>query len=678
MIAQDGLDDHNIFEIIEDREGYLWFASSGGVTRYRPSPPSPPSVCIHTVVADRRYQEVSELAIPSTVGLLAFEFGAISFKTRPEAMVYRYRLRGYEEEWTDTHERRVEYQDLPKGNYTFEVQAVDRDLVYSEVPATVALTVHLPYERIGWMSALGIAIVLIGWQTVRVVRRDRRLQGANRELDESNHALSSANKELFGVNQELQQKTEELETARESAESANRAKSLFLANMSHEIRTPMNAILGYAQILQRKAGLSSGQQRAVETIQTSGDHLLKLINNVLDISKIEAGRMDLKPQDFDLQGLIQTLGMMFELQCREKGLAWQLEGLDGDRLPVHGDEEKLRQVLINLLGNAVKFTEAGEVRLRVAVQGADRYRFEVTDTGPGISPEDQDRLFEAFQQGMAGLERGGTGLGLTISQRQLALMESELEVESEPGKGSCFAFTVHLPPAEGAVREEVEREWGRVTGLAPGYAVKALVADDVAENREILCGMLADIGVEVAAVENGREALERMAAFRPGIVFLDIRMPVMDGMEAVRLIQQDAAWSQVKVAAISASALEHERQEFLQAGFDDFIDKPFRFERICACMAELVGVEYEYGGEAGEEAPAEEAFDPSDTTLPEDLHARLLEAAELYSVTEMEEYFDEMAELGEAQRRLAEHLRDLRRGHDIEGIIRVIRGVRRE
>ncbi|MBI2503863.1 MAG: hypothetical protein HYW07_11600, partial [Candidatus Latescibacteria bacterium] len=260
-------------------------------------------------------------------------------------------------------------------------------------------------------------------------------------------------------------------------------------------RTPMNAILGYAQILQRAPDLGGQHRRAVETIHKSGDHLLNLINDVLDISKIEAGRMVLNPDDFDLGEMLENLGTMFELQYREKGLGWRLEGIGPERLPVHGDEAKLRQVLINLLGNAVKFTREGEVALRLDRLPGHCYGFEVRDTGPGMTEEEQEKIFQPFQQGEAGMRQGGTGLGLTISQRQLGLMGSALKVDSEVEKGSRFFFEVELPPAQSAPRAEGPQTWGQVTRLAAGFSVKALLADDVAENREILSGMLGELGV---------------------------------------------------------------------------------------------------------------------------------------------------------------------------------------
>ncbi|MBT4501082.1 MAG: response regulator, partial [Gemmatimonadetes bacterium] len=285
--------------------------------------------------------------------------------------------------------------------------------------------------------------------------------------------------------------------------------------------------------------------------------------------------------------------------------------------------------------------------------------------------EDRVALFQPFQQGESGMRQGGTGLGLTISQRQLGLMGSELEVESRVGEGSCFSFAIELPPAREEVAEEGIEAWSRVTGLAPGRRVRALVADDVAENREILSSMLGGIGVEVEVVENGKEALDRMEESLPDVVFLDIRMPVLDGLETLELVQEDERWRQVKVVAVSASVLDHERAEFLQAGFDDFLDKPFRFEDVCGSLAQHLGVEFVYG-EGGEEESVGGMGDWRGISLPEDLVSGLVKAAEFYSVTEIEGYLQEMESLGEGERRLASHLRDLRRQHNMEGIIEIL------
>ena len=386
--------------------------------------------------------------------------------------------------------------------------------------------------------------------------------------------------------------------------------------------------------------------------------------------------MELAPDDFDLRELLANLGTMFALQCRQKGLGWRLEGEGDERLTVHGDEAKLRQILINLLGNAVKFTREGEVVLRLEALAADRYRFEVTDTGAGMTEEEKERLFQPFQQGEAGLRQGGTGLGLTIAQRALSLMGSDIEVDSEPGKGSRFTFTVHLPPARAAVEHAETMSWDRVRGLASGHSVKALVADDVTENREILAAMLAELGAEVEVVADGQQALDRMRDNLPDIVFLDIRMPVLDGVETMRLVQQNEAWQQVRVVAVSASVLEHEKRTFLEAGFDEFLDKPFRFGQLCACLVGQLGVAFEYGEQEETAAAGQgEAADWDAVRLPAELVAGLRKAAELYNVTQMEEHLKQMEGLGEEAGRLAAHLRGLRQRYDMDGIVAILESI---
>ncbi|MBT4504404.1 MAG: response regulator, partial [Gemmatimonadetes bacterium] len=474
---------------------------------------------------------------------------------------------------------------------------------------------------------------------------------------------------------ELEETNARLQEAKDAAELANQAKSQFLANISHEIRTPMNAILGYAQILLHGGDLSTDHQQAVETIQNSGNHLLRLINEVLDISKIEAGRMELNRSDFDLMVLLQNLAVMFELRCREDGLDWRLEIPQVASIPVHGDEAKIMQVLINLLGNAVKFTEEGEVVLRVVERGGDDYLFEVADSGRGITAEEQEILFQPFQQGEAGRREGGTGLGLAVSQRLLDLMGSRLELESELGTGSRFSFGLDLPRATAEVKKGDDTEWSRVRGLALGNEVKALIADDIEENRDVLAQLLRNIGVEVLLAVDGQEGLEMAIEHSPDIVFMDIRMPRMDGLESMQRIKEEMGEDGPKVAAVSASTLEHERKRYLEMGFDDFIGKPVRVESLYASMAELLGVEFDFGEEVvAEEVPRAE-FDPSGFALPEALHGRLVEVAELSSVTELGKVLDEVEGLGTENDPLVERLRELAQNFEMDDILEILERV---
>jgi len=283
------------------------------------------------------------------------------------------------------------------------------------------------------------------------------------------------------------------------AEEANQAKSMFISSMSHEIRTPMNAILGYVQILERDQKLSAQQRKKVEGIQKAGNHLLGLINDILDFSKIEAGKMELSPVQFSLPGLVGDLKVIFKNRCDKNGLSLKVDvNFDDKGRWVEGDQGKLRQVLINLLENAVKFTDRGEVLFRVSQEAADQYLFEVIDTGCGIPVEKQAQVFEYFTQFEDGSRRGGTGLGLAISKKQVELMGGQMKLESDPGWGSRFYFSLNLPVTE-ELRQEDLREYDGVVALAPDQHVRALVVDDNHSNVEVLTETLTAIGVPEAA-----------------------------------------------------------------------------------------------------------------------------------------------------------------------------------
>ncbi len=464
---------------------------------------------------------------------------------------------------------------------------------------------------------------------------------------------------------------EKLKLAKEAAEKANQAKSLFLANMSHEIRTPLNAILGYSQILMRKRELDKETKSNLRTIDSSGKNLLIMINEILDLSKIESGKMELQPVVFKLNELIHDLEKLFDLRCRQKKLNWVSSKLS-EQIVVYGDQVKLRQVLINLLGNAVKFTDSGQVSLNIKALKEDRYLFEVIDTGPGIPLESQQRIFSPFEQVETEFKKGGTGLGLAISKKQLELMGAELLLKSNFGEGANFYFTVHLPPGnKELITENLSK---KVLHLSPGYQVKALVVDDVKENQEVLLKLLLDIGVEVIEAKDGKEGIEKVRKYLPDIIFMDMRMPVMSGEESIKAIQDEFGNDRFKFVAITASAFGRPRQYYFARGFHEFISKPFRDIEIFHCLSELLEVEFIYGEDEADEGETLELdkIDLSQITLPNALYLELKSSVDLGNITGIERLINELRLMGGDFNILAELFEQLLQKYDLEGLYNLL------
>lgn len=445
-----------------------------------------------------------------------------------------------------------------------------------------------------------------------------------------NDDLMRTENDLVQEIHERQRLEEELKRAKEEAESANQAKSIFLANMSHEIRTPMNAILGFSQLMLKDMMITDQQKERLNIINRSGEHLLALINDILEISKIEAGKITLNHKTFDLHYFLEDIENMFKARTYLKKLRLIFEKSDDLLQYIVTDEGKLRQIFLNVMSNAIKFTHEGGIAVRVKTEPFEAgYMLvgEIEDTGVGIAENEIDRLFEMFQQTESGIHEGGTGLGLALSKQFAQLLGGDITVKSKVGSGSCFKIMIKVQKGSSEGMKEVHFKKNVIKMVEDQNIYKILIADDKAENREYLSEVLKRVGFTVMEAVDGKDVVGKFKAWTPDLILLDMKMPQMSGFDAAKCIKKLPHSEHTHIVLVTATAFNDDLHELMDASIEGYLRKPFKMNEVYDVVGELLDVKYVYEGEVQGSHDVQEKMKLSVLEkIPDELLARMHEA----------------------------------------------------
>jgi signal transduction histidine kinase/ligand-binding sensor domain-containing protein/ActR/RegA family two-component response regulator len=577
-------------------DGSVWIGTLKGLAHYRPDIRTPrlagpPAVITEVKFGGQRVGSDGPIQVPFRQHDFAVSFSGLTFLSERNVR-FRYRLLGLEDEWVETDLREARYSSLPAGSYQFDVMARKAKGVWSPAPASLSFRVIPPWWQASWfrcLAAAGLLAMLLSFLTLLLKARMTKMMREHKRLES---AVRERTGELELQKNLVERQKVEIEELLRQAQEVSRLKSEFLANMSHEIRTPMNGVIGMTQ-LALNTSLNEEQRDYMSTVRDSADSLLVIINDILDFSKIEAGKMELLRQPFHVRKCVSDSLLVFSWKAREKKL--ELRHCVSPEVPevLVGDADRLRQVLLNLIGNAMKFTERGSVAVNVSMDSGatspDRpvLRFSVSDTGCGIPYDKQNLIFEAFAQvdGSPTRRQGGTGLGLAISSKLVRLMEGQIAVESTPGVGSTFSFTATMAPGSPEMLPVDPRplETGKVTGPStePFRKLRILLAEDNVVNQKLAARIIEKLGHSLLVVGNGAEAVRAVERETFDLVLMDWQMPEMGGLEATALIREaerqaaaNGGRHHTPIIAMTAHAMSGDRESCLQSGMDDYLSKP--------------------------------------------------------------------------------------------------------